>query len=151
MANGELSIFGFRVNYTNNEFAFYDKSTGELISEAEVVNRIYTPENPCTPYTDKDYQQDWIAFVSLCLASVVSYKIYCSQTLDTKNFVPSLPRTFMNSDEALHHITCYPSDSKLPKKWSEVLAEAYSHIQNRELATETTHTNPRLKSYLPIG
>lgn len=132
---GETMTFGFRARYVNDDFVFEDKSTGELIPAEDVVKRIYDYNERDKPYDEKTYQADWMAFVSLCLAAVVSYKVYCAQTLATENFVPSLSRTFMNSDEALHHLTCYPPVARLPDAWLIVLVEGYSHIRGREVVT----------------
>ena len=155
MEKSESSILGFLVSYMGKEFKFYDKVVEDklleeetvlkTLSETEVINRIFIPEQRDTPYImNKDYQRDWIAFISLCLANVVAYKSYCLQTLSTNDFVPSLSHTFMGWDEAMHHITCSQSASKLPILSSGVLTEAYSYIQSRELATQTTEYIPRV-------
>ena len=144
MTNSKSPDFRFSVNYKDNKFVFIDKSTRESILGNELVNRIYPNEYSNIPYTNNDHQQDWMSFISLCLMSMISYKAYYAQNQSTGNSVLSLFRTSMEFDEAVHHITCYPSaskpsSSKLRGEWLELLEGAYSHIIGRELATEKPH------------
>ena len=73
MTNLKLPVFGYDINYTGIGFEFRDKSArttnkaenteelaSEIITELEVMNRVYIPEHRDTPYgDDKEYQRDW--------------------------------------------------------------------------------------------
>jgi len=136
-------VVGFRAKYTDNGIVFENKSTRKLIYGAEILNMIYSPEYLNAPYTDTEYHQDWKSFISLCLTSAVAYKSYCSHNMNTEGFVPNLPRTFMNCNEAINHISCYPSILKLPQNCTNFLEEAFSYIKSREAVTEASEIIPR--------
>ncbi|MCL2399591.1 MAG: ATP-binding protein [Defluviitaleaceae bacterium] len=139
----ERSFFGFRTLYINNSIVFENRVTRKHMDVIEVLDKIYSPEHRNNPYTEQEYQQDWRAFISLCLTSVVTYKIYCTKVANEGDFAPNLSRTFMKSDEAMNHIGCYPLISNLPKIWLEVLEGAFLHIESRELVTMNSGNIPR--------
>jgi len=148
------SVFGFRAYYTDEGLVYENKTNEEIIPVTDVLNNIYVQEQRHKPYTDKEYQQDWMTFISLCLTAVISYKAYCSENMHTDDFVPNLPHIFMNFEEANNHIGCYPLTTSLPEIWTEFLREAYSHIESRELASETSKIvarTMRLKKLLKLS
>ena len=130
------SIFGFKANYTENVVIFENKTTKELIHGAEILKKILSSKNCDSPYTNMDYLQDWMVFINLCLMSVVSYKIYCTDSESKGRKTPNLPRTFISTDDAISHINSCHIVSNLPEIWSEILTGAFSYIKNRESATE---------------
>jgi len=139
--NHDFTNFGFRTIYTESGIAFEDKSAKQPLNTVDVVDSIYSPEYRGIPYLDEEYNQDWMAFISLCLIVATSYKFYCSQL--ASGSLPNLPHTSMSLDEALNHIGCYPFDPQSPEIWSELLNGAYSHIESREIATKNTKILPR--------
>jgi len=131
----EYNAFGFKTLYTDSGIIFENKLTKQLLNATDVLDSIYSPKHRDTSYTNSEYQQDWKSFISLCLTATVSYKFYCTKIASEEDFVPNLPFTFMSYDEAINHIGCYFAVFQLPEIWIEVLMEAYSYIESREMAT----------------
>ena len=110
------SFFEFKATYdANGDVTFENKTTKQPLTVTDIIDNIYSPEYRNTHYTDKEYKQDWRAFISLCLIATKSYKFYCSSLANDS--IPNLPRTFIDCEESLNHIGCYPSVTQLPENW----------------------------------
>ncbi|MCL2399613.1 MAG: ATP-binding protein [Defluviitaleaceae bacterium] len=137
-------------------FNLYSKLT--LVNELKIkpydnkaIETFYDPANYAVPYNnEKEYQRDWMTFISFCLMSVASYKADYANAIAKGGCTPNLPFAGMKPDEAMNHVDCYPATHKHSTTITKFLGEVYSHIKSREDAAFGSETSPRTLRLLKL-
>ena len=101
--NQENSIFKFQPKYTDRGLVFVNKLTQEVIGGTDIINWIFNLEQSNAPYTDKEYQQDWMDFISLCLSSAIAYKFHSSKDMSVDGFIQNASNAYMDSKEVMEY------------------------------------------------
>jgi ATP-dependent 26S proteasome regulatory subunit len=109
------------------------------MNETELLSSRFDPDLRAVPYADgAEHLRDWMSFISLCLVSAAVHKIDCAEKSEEGMDTPNLPGTFMQTEEAMCHLSGYPNALVPAEETAEILAAAAGYIGHREDVSSET-------------